>query len=157
MKLILGIDPGLTGSLALYNPATKEVVDIKDMPIHMIKDKKHIDLYQLAGWFDEHSKTITSAIIEDPSAMPGQGVTSMFRFGQACGVMAGMTAAFFIPIIFVKPAVWKMQMGLTHDKDQSRRKASHMFPREAGRFAKKKDDGRAEALLLAVYGERYIA
>lgn len=157
MNLILGIDPGISGSFALYDPISKTVVNIWDMPVHDIKGKAHLDLYQMATIVDTYKKDIKLAVIEEPGAMPGQGVTSMFRFGHACGVVQGIVACCMIPMKLLKPSVWKMQMGLTFDKDLSRQKASQMFPKESARFARKKDDGRAEALLLAVFGERLIS
>lgn len=152
--LILGIDPGLSGALAYFNYQLNEIHSLHDMPIHEIKGKRHLDYYALTRLIKTYSPSTAFAVIEDVSAMPGQGVTSMFRFGQAFGVAQGAVAAAEIPMTFVRPSVWKSAMNLSHDKDDSRRKASHLFPKDIEKWARKKDDGRAEALLLAVFAAR---
>lgn len=154
-NLIIGIDPGLSGAVAIYNPLENSLIDVFDMPLHEVKGRRHLDLYQLAMAIDGYASQTKLAIIEDVSAMPGQGVTSMFRFGVATGVPAGILAALMVPIFFAHPASWKNAMGLSRDKDASRQMASRMFPKETKRFARKKDDGRAEALLLAVFASRH--
>ena len=154
MKYILGIDPGLSGALALYNPETKDV-EIVDMPTHEIKvngkKKRTLDIYALGRWIDLNMNLIKEAIIEEPSAAPGQGVTSMFNFGFSCGVAQAVVAANMIPMTLVRPATWKKALGLTSEKDLSRRRASMLFPQHIGKWTRAKDDGRAEALLLAYY------
>ena len=154
-SLILGVDPGLKGAVALYDPFLDIIANVFDIPTFEIKGKRKIDLFKLAGWVDANTPTIKVAFIEQPGAMPGQGVSSMFNFGKACGIVEGIVAANFIPMQFVHPAKWKPKMGLSKDKDRSRQLASQMFPRQAELFARVKDDGRAEAVLLAIYGARY--
>ena len=152
MNLIAGIDPGLSGAIALLGGAAE--VEIADMPTLEIKGKRIIDLYALAQLFDLAGKDTRLAVIEDPHAMPGQGVSSMFKFGFACGAVQAMVASAFIPMKLVAPGAWKKAMGLGSDKDASRRLASQLMPRHAHLWARKKDDGRAEALLLAIYGSK---
>lgn len=152
--LVLGIDPGLTGAIALYDMSSNLVASVADMPTHNINKKNHIDSVQLAMMVDTYSKQIKFAVIEDVSSAPNQGVVSVFTFGKVFGIAMGIVAANYIPMFLVRPAVWKSAMGLTHDKDLSRKKASQLFPREAYRWQRKKDDGRAEALLLAVFGAK---
>lgn len=156
MTLILGIDPGLSGALAYYDPALEMVADVFDMPVHKIKGKDHLDLYLLSQIVDSRSASTKAAFIEQVSAMPKQGVSSTFRFGFAAGVVNGVVAANMVPIVNVTPTVWKRAMGLTNDKDASRRLASHMFPRQSKLWARVKDADRAEAVLLAVYGSRIL-
>lgn len=159
MKKILGIDPGLSGALALYTPATDASpvgIEVIDMPTHEItvnkRKKKAIDLYALATWLDVRRADIRFAVIEDVHSMPAQGVTSSFNFGFAAGSVQGAVAANLIPMRLVRPSTWKANMGLTADKDSSRRLASQKFPAFAALWARKMDDGRAEAVLLAVFG-----
>jgi crossover junction endodeoxyribonuclease RuvC len=155
MKYILGIDPGLSGAFCLYNP---EDIIFFDMPTLEItrngKKKRQLDLYAIARFIDEHSANIEKAVIENPGAMPGQGSTSMFAFGFNCAAAQMAVAANFIPMTLVRPATWKHDMGLSKDKDATRLKASQMFPQWAHYFSRVKDDGRAEALLIACFGEK---
>ncbi len=155
-NLILGVDPGLSGAMALYNPMLDSVVDVWDMPTHELKGRRFIDIYQLADIVSKFAKEVKIAIIEELSSMPRDGVKQAFKLGQGHGIITGIVAANMVPIQPVTPSVWKAQMGLSHDKDLSRKKASYMFPKESVRFSKKKDDGRAEAVLLAVFGERFL-
>jgi crossover junction endodeoxyribonuclease RuvC len=151
-KLILGIDPGLSGALALYNPLIDEMVMVWDMPTFDIKGKKQIDAVTLAMQIEMHVHDIQMAMVEKVGAMPGQGVTSMFSFGKACGIVQGILAAYMIPVNFISPAVWKSSLGLSQDKDESRQRVINKFPSHANFFSRKKDDGRAEALLIAMFG-----
>jgi crossover junction endodeoxyribonuclease RuvC len=151
MKYICGIDPGLSGAIAFYCPEA-DLLEVHDMPVHDVKGKKHIDLYQLGMLFDSMRNVTSKAIIEDPNAMPKQGVTSSFRFGFACGVAQGVVAANIIPMDLVKPRVWKNRMNVPADKDGARQKASQRLPKHAKLWPLKKHDGRAEAALLCLYG-----
>jgi crossover junction endodeoxyribonuclease RuvC len=162
----LGIDPGASGALALYVPAgtvsegsgekscQPELV-ITDMPTLQIttngKKRVQLDLTSLARWFDLHGPGVKAAMIEDPHAMPQQGVSSSFKFGFACGVVQAMVASQFIAVTLVRPRVWKARMGLTADKDATRKRASELLPRFSSMWSRVKDDGRAEAALLALY------
>lgn len=157
--MILGIDPGASGALALLAIGDKgqERIDrVFDMPTHEIKvngkTKRRLDLYQLARWVDLYCSGIELAVIEDVHSMPGQGVVSVFSFGFAAGAAQQVVASACIPTLLVSPAKWKNRLGLTADKDGSRRLASMKFPDAAHNWARVKDDGRAEAALLAHYG-----
>lgn len=156
--LIMGIDPGLSGAIAIYDPRARAPVAIHDMPIvaRGANDRRHVDLYQLSALIDGYSADCALAIIEEVSAMPRDGVASAFRFGQATGIITGIVAANYIPHITVRPAVWKMAMGLSHEKKLSLDMVRKLFPAFSHHFARKKDDGRAEALLLAVYASRGV-
>jgi crossover junction endodeoxyribonuclease RuvC len=153
MKYFLGIDPGLSGALALYCPETEEL-EVFDMPVHTIRGKNHLDLYALGFLMDSRRAEIKRAVIEEVNAMPKQGVTSSFRFGETFGVAKAMVAANMIPMDLVRPAIWKKSMNLTRDKDASRQRASQMWPQHAKLWPLKKHDGRAEAALIAYYGSR---
>lgn len=158
MKYICGIDPGLSGAICLYHKDWTPL--FLDMPVHEItkngKKKRQLDLYTLGRFFDEHSPDIKMAIIEAPNAMPGQGVTSCFNFGFNCGAIQGIVAANMISMKLVAPVTWKKAMGLSKDKDASRWKASQIDPGASHFWSRVKDDGRAEAFLLAKYGELHV-
>lgn len=98
-----------------------------------------------------------AAWVEDVHAMPRQGVTSSFNFGMSTGIVRGVLAARLIPVHFVSPALWKRHFQLGADKQQARLRATNLFPEHADLFRRRLDDGRAEALLLAVYGARHQA
>lgn len=162
----MGIDPGLTGAVALYNPLTKTIQNIFDVPLikpSTVKlptanktEKSRIDVYALANVIALYATQVALACIESPNAMPDQGVTSSFNFGKTCGMVEGIVAANCIPMFGVKPSVWKHILKLTHEKDLSLKLATKMFPDKAAMFARKKDDGRAEAALLAFFGTRFL-
>lgn len=163
-RYIVGIDPGLSGAVALYaTDALRagaeyrlQTLKIIDMPAHEIKvngkKRRQLDLYQLARWFDLHAADMRHAYIESVHSMPKQGVSSSFAFGFAAGAVQAMVAASFVPMTLVSPRVWKAAMHLNADKDASRRLASQRLPAFSHLWACAKDDGRAEAALLALYG-----
>lgn len=157
-RYTLGVDPGAHGALALYANPTDVVVF--DMPAHKItvgkSQKTRVDLYELGRILDLYGDSISGAVIEDVHSMPEQGVASSFAFGFAAGAVQGAIASSFIPMRLVRPAQWKKAMGCTADKDSSRRAASQLLPAHCSKWARKKDDGRAEAVLLAVYGSRLV-
>ena len=154
-RFFCGIDPGLSGALALYDPNTKDV-QIIDMPTETIKKGKkkrtRVDLYELARWIDVNASAIIGAIIENVHTMPGQGVVSSGNFMRAFGNVEAAIASAFVPIAYVTPQKWKAFFGLGADKDGSRTKATELSPMSTHWWTRKKDHGRAEALLLAVYG-----
>lgn len=150
----VGVDPGIHGAIAFYDPAEDEL-QVIDMPLVTFKvggkKKSAIDVEALAAWVDQRATRIKRAAIEEVHAMPGQGVTSMFRFGQAHGIAMATLMAFMIPTVRVRPRAWKSYFGLTSNKDASRSMASQHFPCSEHLWARKKDDGRAEAALLSLY------
>ena len=114
--------------------------------------------------FNEISKRVDKAekqnvrvVIEQVSAMPGQGVTSMFNFGQSFGILKGICSAMQLPMYFIRPAKWKKYFGLIKsEKDASRTKAIEMFPYFSSQLSKKKDSNKADAMLIAsFYYETY--
>lgn len=160
MTLILGCDVGLSGALAFYDTEAGSI-EVHDMPVHNLarngKAKREIDAYGLARLIDgRKGEAITAAYVERVGSMPGQGVSSCFSFGKSAGIIIGVLAANFIPIIEVAPVTWKRGIGLQSGcgKDAARALASRMFPRSSSFFARVKDDGRAESVLIALYGSR---
>jgi crossover junction endodeoxyribonuclease RuvC len=151
--IYIGIDPGFSGAIAFYAPK-ENIVSIYDMPVYQnAKGKTEINLYELHEILEPETDEPHMAIIEQVAAMRGQGVTSMFRFGQSYGATQMAVAAHKIPMQFVTPAKWKSYLGLSRDKGVSRSLASQRFPKQADLFKRVKDDGRAEAALLALYGK----
>jgi hypothetical protein len=139
MTTILGIDPGATGAIAMIQP----MVETWDMPA-----TPH-DLAALLRTFDPAT---TMVYVEHVHSMPKQGVASTFKFGVGFGTILGALAALGIPHRLVPPQLWKRQMGVTADKASARKLAQQMYPTAS--LARVKDDGRAEALLIATWGKR---
>ena len=151
---IIGIDPGLSGGIAILDDLT--IYDIFDMPVMSEgkKNKNQLNSAQLVNIINKHvlKKENTFVIVEQVSAMPGQGVTSMFNFGQTFGSIKGICAALGLPIFYVRPAKWKKHFELINSsKDASRTKVIEMYPSISSRLAKKKDVNKAEAILIARY------
>ena len=154
----MGIDPGAFGAVAILDKDSRELVII-DMPTLKVKRGprvvNQVDAHMLANALRSHITPDTSALIEKVHAMPGQGVSSMFSFGRAAGIVEGVLAGLSVPFELIPPATWIKSMRTFGGKDGSRQRAQELFPDYAHLFARKKDDGRAEAALLACYaGER---
>jgi crossover junction endodeoxyribonuclease RuvC len=158
MKLVVaGIDPGLHGAIALYDADDRRVIEIWDMPTLEIKRgktiKRRIDLQQLKFIVaDLQLFGVSHVYTEDVGGMPGQSAPAAFSFGYAAGVVTGFIAASQIPITAVTASVWKKALGLRGNKDDARMLASELLPAAAHFWRRKKDDGRAEAALIARYG-----
>tara|TARA_B000000532_G_scaffold23589_1_gene16050 strand:+ start:61 stop:552 length:492 start_codon:yes stop_codon:yes gene_type:complete len=151
---IIGIDPGLSGGIAILDDL--KIYDIFDMPIMSEgkKNKNQLNSAQLVNILNKHvlKKENTFVIVEQVSAMPGQGVTSMFNFGQTFGSIKGICAALGLPIFYVRPAKWKKHFELINSsKDASRTKVIEMYPSISSRLTKKKDVNKADAILIARY------
>ena len=153
MSFIIGIDPGANGAVAILDNKTGDLVQVFDMPSVEItiggKNKKRVAPYLLAEELRLYNVHGTRAIVENVSAMPGQGVTSMFAFGHAFGLALGVLAGMGITADLVTPAKWKRDLKVNPGKDGSRLLAMTLWPDKAGEFKRVKDDGRAEAALLA--------
>ena len=149
---IIGIDPGLSGGIAiLENNKIEEIYDMPVMPEGK-KNKRQLNSAQLVKLLkDNISKNEEiSVVIEQVNAMPGQGVTSMFNFGQTFGAIKGVCAALELPIFFVRPSKWKKHFELINSsKDSSRTKAIEMYPTLSNQLAKKKDVNKSDAILIA--------
>lgn len=152
--MILGVDPGLKGALAFFDPLNGGV-EIFDMPVMTVKrngkDKNRVDKYALSMLIDAKSPDTKVAVFEDVWGVEGQAGASQFEFGKATGIAEGAVAANYIKIVHVAPSRWKRCMGVTSDKNSSRAKASHMAPAYSHLWPLVKHDGRAEALLIAMY------
>jgi|TARA_B100001094_G_scaffold328303_1_gene388409 crossover junction endodeoxyribonuclease RuvC len=154
--LIIGIDPGITGSICFLENG--KILDVIEMPnmAEGKKNKKQVNGSQIYNEISQRIKQFDKkdikVIIEHVSAMPGQGVTSMFNFGQSYGVLKGVCAAMRLPMYFVRPAKWKKYFNLINsEKDASRTKAIEIFPYFSSNLAKKKDSNKADAILIASY------
>ena len=154
--LIIGIDPGISGSICFMDNG--KILEVIDMPT-MAEGKKNKRQVNGAQIYNEILKTIHKnkdqeirVIIEQVSAMPGQGVTSMFNFGQSFGILKGICSAMQLPMYFVRPAKWKKYFGLINsEKDASRTRAIEMFPYFSSQLSKKKDSNEADAILIASF------
>jgi crossover junction endodeoxyribonuclease RuvC len=147
--MILGIDPGLNGALAWVSD-DGHLISVTDMPTLEVHGKKKVSPQMLTS--DISFRLPRLVVVEETSAMPGQGVTSMYNFGYSCGLVAGVVAGLNLPIVLYRPAVWKRQAGVPADKGAARQMAQRYWP-GCRSFDRVKDDGRAEAALLA----RWIA
>ena len=159
--LIIGVDPGVSGSICFFRDG--KILDVIEMPV-MNEGKKSKKQVNGAQIYNEISKKINSnpetkirVVIEHVTAMPGQGVTSMFNFGQSFGVLKGICSAMRLPMFFVRPAKWKRYYNLINsEKDASRTRAIEIFPDFSSQLSKKKDSNKADAILIAsFYYETY--
>jgi len=159
-KYILGIDSGLRGGLALYS---EDELLTFPMPIIVGKKLKNgkklkdsIDIVELAKMVDSWAKDIKFAIIEQVHAMPSQGVTSMFNFGRVYGLLEMVVCANFIPLRYVTPQTWKKSLQVPAKKNLARSRATELFPAYSNQWRKAKEDGKAEAAMIALYGSKLI-
>ena len=159
--LIIGIDPGVSGSICFFKDG--KILDVIEMPV-MNEGKKNKKQVNGAQIYNEITKKINNnpetnirVVIEHVTAMPGQGVTSMFNFGQSFGVLKGICFAMRLPMFFVRPAKWKRYYNLINsEKDASRTRAIEIFPDFSSQLSKKKDSNKADAILIAsFYYETY--
>ena len=159
--LVIGIDSGISGSICFLNDG--KILDVIEMPTMTDgkKNKKQVNGSQI---FNEISKRINNidvkevrVVIEQVSAMPGQGVTSMFNFGQTFGILKGICSAMQLSMYFVRPAKWKKYFNLINsEKDASRTRVIEIFPYISSQLSKKKDSNKADAILIAsFYYETY--
>ncbi len=149
---IVGIDPGLSGAIAILKE--NKVLGIFDMPVMAEgkKNKKQLNSAQLVNILKENiqDKEESAVVVEQVNAMPGQGVTSMFNFGQTFGAIKGVCAALELPIFFVRPSKWKKHFELINSsKDSSRTKVIEMYPSLSNQLSKKKDVNKSDAILIA--------
>ena len=159
--LIIGIDPGISGSVCFFQDG--KILQVIEMPtmIDGKKKKRQVNGSQIYNEIfkriNEFEKQNVRVVIEQVSAMPGQGVTSMFNFGQSFGILKGICSAMQLPMYFVRPAKWKKHYNLINsDKDASRTRAIEIFPYFSSHLSKKKDSNKADAILIAnFYYETY--
>jgi crossover junction endodeoxyribonuclease RuvC len=155
MSFIIGVDPGASGAIAILED-NGQLVQVFDMPSVELqvggKAKRRVAPEMLASELRLYNVQGTVAVVEQVSAMPGQGVSSMFAFGQAYGLVLGVLAGLWIPTSTVTPSAWKKALKLNTGKDAARAKAAQLWPAQASEFKRVKDDGRAEAALIAHWG-----
>ena len=156
--IIVGIDPGISGALCFFSNGN--VIDVIDMPTMAEgkKNKKQVNGRQIFNEILNIKNTFAghkiNVVVEQVSAMPGQGVTSMFNFGQSFGIIKGICSAMELPIFYVRPAKWKKYFNLINaEKDASRTKVIEMFPKISQKLSRKKDNNKADAILIAKYFE----
>ena len=153
--LIIGIDPGISGSICFFEDG--KILEVIEMPV-MTDGKKNKKQVNGAQIYNEFLKRINKkdrearVVIEQVSAMPGQGVTSMFNFGQSFGIIKGICSAMQLPMFFIRPARWKKYFNLINSqKDASRTRAIEIFPYFSTQLSKKKDSNKADAILIASF------
>ena len=157
--LIIGIDPGISGAICFFLDG--KILDVIEMPsmAEGKKNKKQVNGNQLFNEIKSRLSEVNDAnrdeacvVVEQVSAMPGQGVTSMFNFGQSYGVIKGICSAMQLPIHFVRPTKWKKYYNLIKtSKDASRSRAIEIFPTVSDKLKRKKDSNKADAILIANY------
>ena len=152
--IIIGVDPGITGAISILE--NKKVIEAYDTPtmIDGKKNKRQVNGAQVTNIIKERlnqDKEVV-VVVEHVNAMPGQGVTSMFNFGQSFGVIKGICAALSVPIYFVRPTKWKKHFNLIKtNKDASRTKVIEVYPEISSKLSRKKDSNKADAILIARY------
>ena len=159
--LIIGIDPGISGSICFLDNG--KILEVVEMPIMTDgkKNKKQVNGSQVYNEIikriKQFEKNQIRVVIEHVSAMPGQGVTSMFNFGQSFGILKGICTAMQLPMYFVRPTKWKKYFNLLNsEKDASRTRAIEIFPYFSSQLSRKKDSNKADAILIAsFYHETY--
>ena len=152
--IIFGVDPGISGAISVLE--NKKVLDVFEMPtmIDGKKNKKQVNGSQVTNIIKEKIDTEKeiAVVVEHVNAMPGQGVTSMFNFGQSFGVIKGICSALSLPIYFVRPTKWKKHFNLINtNKDASRTKVIEVYPKISSKLHRKKDSNKADAILIARY------
>ena len=152
--IIIGVDPGISGAISVIE--NKKILEVYDTPtmIEGKKNKRQINGAHVSNIIKERlngNKEVV-VVVENVNAMPGQGVTSMFNFGQSFGVIKGICAALSLPIYFVRPTKWKKHFNLIKtNKDASRTKVIEAYPEISNKLHRKKDSNRADAILIALY------
>ena len=153
---IISIDPGISGAICFFeNGKILEVLEMPNMAEGK-KNKKQVNgaqiSYEITSRIKGIKKEDIKVVIEQVSAMPGQGVTSMFNFGQSFGILKGICSAMQLPMYFIRPAKWKKYFNLINsEKDASRTKAIEIFPYFSSELSRKKDSNKADAILIASF------
>lgn len=152
MSRVIGVDPGASGAIALVvDGFLHQVVDMPAVTVtRNASQKRQVSPAGVADII--RSMKPDTAIVEKVGAMPGQGVSSMFSFGRSVGILEGALAALQVPATFITPQAWQKAVGAAKGKDGSRQRVMELFPRDSHLFARVKDDGRADAVLIALAG-----
>ncbi len=154
--LIIGIDPGISGSICFFEDG--KILDVIEMPTmnEGKKNKRQVNGAQIYNEITDRINKLQNqdvrVVVEQVSAMPGQGVTSMFNFGQSFGIIKGICSAMQLPLYFVRPTKWKKYFNLIKsEKDASRTRVIEIFPYFSSQLSKKKDSNKADAILIASF------
>jgi crossover junction endodeoxyribonuclease RuvC len=153
MSYVIGIDPGISGAISVFDWYTKSLLEVYDMPTLEVDSgktkKRHISAVTLRDILEIYPDS--HIVVEKVGAMPGQGVSSMFNFGRSAGIIEGVVAALRMSSTYVTPQTWTKAVGRAAGKDASRMRAMELFPTRAELFKRAKDDGRADAALIAYW------
>jgi crossover junction endodeoxyribonuclease RuvC len=153
MSYVIGIDPGISGAISVFDWYTKSLLEVYDMPTLEVDSgktkKRHISAVTLRDILEIYPDS--HVVMEKVGAMPGQGVSSMFNFGRSAGIIEGVVAALRMSSTYVTPQQWTKAVGRAAGKDASRMRAMELFPTRAELFKRAKDDGRADAALIAYW------
>lgn len=153
--LLIAVDPGLTGAIAVVGK-TGELIAVADMPTVSSKTgKRKVDAFGLTVFMESFAARVALVVIEDVGPGTKEGRVGVFSFGFSTGVVHGVCGALMLPVHLMKPAVWKMALGLTRDKNLSVEMARKQYPKHADKFVRSKD-GRAEAALIASFARRLL-
>lgn len=152
-SFFLGADPGINGALAAVDWAGT-LLWVEDMPAVGTGKSRQVSPRLLRDLLDPHRGLVELAVIEGVHSFPGQGVSSSFKFGRTKGVIEGVVAGLGCPVVLPSPASWKRDMGLSKDKDHARGLVIDLFPEQSDLFKRVKDNDRAEAVLMALWGRR---
>jgi len=155
-KYCIGVDPGLSGAIAVMSPESLKIFDMPTMTVERNgKAKRQVSASELAQILKTAKSDDCHVFVEKVSAMAGQGVTSVFSFGRSFGMIEGILAAFKLPVTYVAPATWVKAVHRGAGKDASRSRAMELFPDNQADFKRVKDDGRSDASLIAYWGKHY--
>ena len=152
--IIFGVDPGVSGAICVLKEG--KIIEIYETPtmIDGKKNKRQVNGAEVTNIFlkELHNEDKAKVVVEHVTAMPGQGVTSMFNFGQSFGVIKGVCSALSLPIYFIRPTKWKKHFNLINtNKDASRTKVIQIYPEISSKLSRKKDSNKADAILIARY------
>src|SRR5262245_40876885 len=151
---ILGVDPGIRGGLAVVavdaNGAAPQLVDAIDIPVSGVGAKERVDVLAIRAWIVQHAPQ--HALIERAQAMPKQGASSGFKYGRAVGAIEAVITCCAIPLTIVEPSIWKRAHRLRGSDKEAGRQRAQLFPSAHALLARKRDQGRAEAALIALWG-----
>lgn len=153
--IVVGVDPGQSGGFAAVDASSMDLIETLAMPLMQVRKKVTVDAHAAGLWFERIEADI--GVLELVTAMPRQGVSSSFQFGRMFGAAEAVVLNWTLKQDYVTPTVWKAKMGLSSDKNASRALATRLFGQEAAlRWGRVKDDGIAEAALLAAYYIRHV-
>lgn len=158
MFYTLGCDPGAHGALCVLDYDGK-IVWLEDMPTVKVKvarsERDRVSAALLVKALEPWKGWVDKAVLEKVGGMTGQSASAAFTFGYSCGMVEGVFAAMEFPVTLVTPQAWKKDMALGKDKGLARQMAIRLWPESADIFKRVKDDGRAEAALMAHWGKRH--